>query len=94
MDSPVGRWATSAIAAAFPGAALPGGAGAPLVRIRMMGGTLPTNEIVGPLKAPFVLVPLVNPDNNQHAYDENLRMGHYLSGMRTMAALLTAPYPE
>jgi hypothetical protein len=25
---------------------------------------------------------------------ENLRMGHYLSGMRTMAALLTAPYPD
>ena len=65
----------------------------PLVRIRMMGGTLPTHEIVGPLKAPFVLVPLVNPDNNQHAYDENLRMGNYLSGMRTLAALLTAPYP-
>ena len=60
----------------------------------MMGGTLPTHEIVGPLKAPFVLVPLVNPDNNQHAYDENLRMGNYLSGMRTLAALFTAPYPE
>ena len=86
VDSPVGRWVSSAIAGAWPGA--------PLVRIRMMGGTLPTHEIVGPLKAPFVLVPLVNPDNNQHAYDENLRMGNYLSGMRTLAALFTAPYPE
>jgi acetylornithine deacetylase/succinyl-diaminopimelate desuccinylase-like protein len=86
VDSPVGRWVSSAIAGAWPGASL--------VRIRMMGGTLPTHEIVGPLKAPFVLVPLVNPDNNQHAYDENLRMGNYLSGMRTLAALLTAPYAE
>jgi acetylornithine deacetylase/succinyl-diaminopimelate desuccinylase-like protein len=86
MDSPVGRWASAALAGAGPAA--------PLVRIRMMGGTLPTNKVVGPLKAPFVLVPLVNPDNNQHAYDENLRMGNYLSGMRTMAALLTASYPE
>jgi acetylornithine deacetylase/succinyl-diaminopimelate desuccinylase-like protein len=86
VDSPVGRWAAAAISGAWPGL--------PLVRVRMMGGTLPTHEIVGPLKAPFVLVPVVNPDNNQHAYDENLRMGHYLSGMRTMAALLTAPYPE
>ncbi len=86
FDSPVGRWASSAIAGAFPAS--------PLVRIRMMGGTLPTHAIVGPLKAPFVQVPVVNPDNNQHAYDENLRMGHYLSGMRTMAALLTAPYPD
>jgi acetylornithine deacetylase/succinyl-diaminopimelate desuccinylase-like protein len=86
FDSNVGRWAAAAIGGAFPGA--------PPVRIRMMGGTLPTHAIVGPLKAPFVQIPVVNPDNNQHAYDENLRMGHYLSGMRTMAALLTAPYPE
>jgi acetylornithine deacetylase/succinyl-diaminopimelate desuccinylase-like protein len=86
FDSPVGRWASCAIAGAWPGT--------PLVRIRMMGGTLPTHQIVGPLLAPFVLVSVVNPDNNQHTYDENLRMGHYLSGMRTLAALLTAPYPE
>ena len=86
FDAPVGRWAAAALGGAFPGA--------PVVRIRMMGGTLPTHAIVGPLKAPFVQVPVVNPDNNQHAYDENLHMGHYLSGMRTMAALLTAPYPE
>ena len=86
VDSPVGRWASSAIAGAWPAT--------PLVRVRMMGGTLPTYEIVGPLKAPFVLVPLVNPDNNQHAYDENLRMGHYVTGMWTLAALLTAPYTE
>lgn len=86
FDAPVGRWAAAALGGAFPDA--------PLVRIRMMGGTLPTHAIVGPLKAPFVQVPVVNADNNQHAYDENLRMGHYLSGMRTMAALLTAPYPD
>jgi acetylornithine deacetylase/succinyl-diaminopimelate desuccinylase-like protein len=86
LDAPVGRWASSAIAGAWPGA--------PLVRIRMMGGTLPTHSIVGPLNTPFVQVPVVNPDNNQHTYDENLRIGHYLSGMRTMAALLTAPYPD
>ncbi len=86
FDSPVGRWASTAVAGAWPGS--------PPVRIRMMGGTLPTHEIVAPLKAPFVVVPTVNPDNNQHTYDENLRVGHYLSGMRTMAALLTSPYPD
>ena len=89
VDSPIGRWASTAIAGAWQA-----GNSAALIRIRMMGGTLPTREIVGPLKAPFVLVPVVNPDNNQHAYDENLRMGHFLSGMRTMAALLTAPYTD
>ncbi|MDL2717052.1 MAG: M20/M25/M40 family metallo-hydrolase [Acidobacteriota bacterium] len=86
FESRVGRWASSAIGGAWPAA--------PLVRIRMMGGTLPTHAIVGPLKAPFVQVPVVNADNNQHAYDENLRMGNYLSGMRTMAALLTSPYKD
>ncbi len=89
VDSAVGRWASAAIAGAWPSTA-----SAPPVRVRMMGGTLPTHEIVGPLKAPFVGVPVVNPDNNQHTYDENLRLGNYLSGMRTMAALLTAPYPD
>jgi hypothetical protein len=60
----------------------------------MMGGTLPTSEIVTPLDLPFVIVPLVNPDNNQHTFDENLRMGNYLSGMRILLALLGTPYPR
>jgi hypothetical protein len=60
----------------------------------MMGGTVPTYEIVTPLHLPFVLIPLANADNNQHTFDENLRMGNYLSGMRTMLGLLTTPYPE
>jgi acetylornithine deacetylase/succinyl-diaminopimelate desuccinylase-like protein len=90
MESAVGRWATSALEEAFGGAD-----GSPrLVRIRMMGGTLPTHEIVTPLGMPFVLVPLVNADNNQHAYDENLRLGNYLGGMRTILGLLLTPYPD
>ncbi len=59
----------------------------------MMGGTVPTDAIVGPLGTPFVILPLVNGDNNQHAFDENLRMGNFLSGMRTLLGLLRTPYP-
>jgi len=62
------------------------------VIIRASGATVPTHEIVGPLGLPFVIVPTVNTDNNQHAYDENLRMGNYLSGMRTMLGLMNTPY--
>ena len=80
MDSPVGRWALTALKADDP------------VRIRMMGGTLPTDVLVDALKLPFVLVPTVNPDNNQHARDENLRIGSFISGTRTMLSLLTSPY--
>ncbi len=90
IDSAVGRWATAALEEAFR----VGGAPPKPVRIRMMGGTLPTHEIVTPLGMPFVLVPLVNADNNQHAYDENLRLGSYLSGMRSVLGLLLTPYAE
>ena len=84
-DAPVGRWATASLEAAFEGAAP--------VRIRMMGGTVPTHALVEPLGTPFVILPLVNADNNQHAFDENLRMGNVLSGMRALLGLLRTPWP-
>lgn len=62
------------------------------IMIRAAGGTVPTHEIVSPLGLPFVIIPTVNSDNNQHTYDENLRMGNYLTGMRSMIGLLTSPY--
>jgi acetylornithine deacetylase/succinyl-diaminopimelate desuccinylase-like protein len=88
MDSPVGRWAATALAASGP-------AGAPSaepVRVRMMGGTVPTDVLVDALHLPFVLVPTVNADNNQHSHDENLRIGNFISGTRTIRTLLTTPY--
>lgn len=85
MDTPIRQWVEASIATGQPG-------GNPVL-IRAQGGTVPTQEIVGPLKVPFVLVSVVNTDNNQHAYDENLRMGNYLSGMRSMLGLLTTPFP-
>jgi acetylornithine deacetylase/succinyl-diaminopimelate desuccinylase-like protein len=88
IDSDIGRWVTAGLTQAWD---TPGNALKPL-RLRMMGATVPTHEIVAPLKVPFALVPVVNADNNQHAYDENLRMGNYLSGMRSMLGLLTTPY--
>jgi acetylornithine deacetylase/succinyl-diaminopimelate desuccinylase-like protein len=64
------------------------------VRIRMMGGTVPTDVLVEALQTPFILVPTVNADNNQHARDENLRMGNFVSGTETIYRLLTARYPR
>ena len=55
----------------------------------MMGGTLPTDVLVDALRLPFVIVPTVNPDNNQHASDENLRIGNFVSGVETIYSLLT-----
>jgi acetylornithine deacetylase/succinyl-diaminopimelate desuccinylase-like protein len=82
INSPVGQWAYKALTDTF-------GATPEPVRIRMMGGTVPTAEIVGVLQVPFAIIPLVNADNNQHAANENLRMGNYVSGVRTVYALMT-----
>lgn len=87
MDAPVGRWAMKALASAT----------APMpkqepVRIRMMGGTVPVDVLVNALKLPFLLVPTVNPDNNQHAHDENMRMGNFVTGTETIYSLLTTRY--
>lgn len=85
MDEPLGRWAY---------AALDSMPRADPVRIRMMGGTVPTDVLVNALKLPFVLVPTVNADNNQHARDENFRMGHFVTGTETLYTLLRTKYPR
>jgi acetylornithine deacetylase/succinyl-diaminopimelate desuccinylase-like protein len=83
MESRVGRWAVKALTLSSDQAP---------VQLRQMGGTVPTADIVGPLKMPFLLVPTVNADDNQHTYDENLRMGQFLTGMRSMLGLLLTGY--
>jgi acetylornithine deacetylase/succinyl-diaminopimelate desuccinylase-like protein len=57
-----------------------------------MGGGLPTDKLVEALELPFVTVPLVDGDNNQHSFDENIRVGHYLAGIRAFTGLLRSPY--
>jgi acetylornithine deacetylase/succinyl-diaminopimelate desuccinylase-like protein len=86
MDAAVGQWALTALKS--PNAPNPA---AEPVRIRMMGGTVPTDVLVEALHLPFVLVPTVNGDNNQHAENENLRVGHFLSGTEIVYSLLTTP---
>jgi acetylornithine deacetylase/succinyl-diaminopimelate desuccinylase-like protein len=85
MDSAVGRWTQGAIQSqsGFSG----------MVRVRMMGASVPTDALVDILGAPFVIMPLVNGDNNQHTFDENMRIGHYVQGVDTIRRLLTTPMP-
>ncbi|HEX7940218.1 MAG TPA: hypothetical protein VF488_00350, partial [Gemmatimonadaceae bacterium] len=80
LDHPLGAWAYAALQPSSQ-------RGAP-VRIRMMGGSVPTDSLVEVLGAPFVIVPLVNGDNNQHTFDENMRVGHYVEGIRAMVGML------
>jgi acetylornithine deacetylase/succinyl-diaminopimelate desuccinylase-like protein len=53
-----------------------------------MGGSLPLSELAQALSMPLISVPLANHDDNQHAPDENLRLGHYLQGISTMLSVL------
>lgn len=87
MDAPLGEWVLGVLRETHSDAA-----DMQPVRIRMMGGSVPTDKLVDALKLPFVIVPLVNADNNQHSFDENLRIGHYVDGMRTLIGLLRTPY--
>lgn len=64
------------------------------VRLRTMGGTLPTSPFINTLDVPAVIVPLVNGDNNQHSPNENVRLGHYFAGVKTIYGLLGTPYKQ
>ena len=88
LDSPLGRWADGVLRKTFAA----NGADAATVRIRMMGGSVPTDKLVEALDIPFVIVPLVNGDNNQHSFDENLRIGHYFDGVRAFTGLLRTAF--
>jgi acetylornithine deacetylase/succinyl-diaminopimelate desuccinylase-like protein len=56
----------------------------------LMGGSLPISPIGEVLGAPFVIVPIVNADNNQHAPNENIRLREFRRGIELNAALLAA----
>jgi len=78
MDLPVAR--------AIP-AILDDALGEPVVRVPLLGGSLPLARFKEALGAPLVIVPMVNHDNNQHAADENLRIANLWRGVETYAAL-------
>jgi len=56
-----------------------------------LGGSLPLYLFQEILGQPFVNVPVANHDNNQHAPDENLRIGNLWYAMQLYAELLTMP---
>lgn len=62
-----------------------------VVQIRIMGGTVPIAPFVNELQIPAFLVPLVNPDNNQHSPNENLKIGQIAYGIQAFYALLSTP---
>jgi acetylornithine deacetylase/succinyl-diaminopimelate desuccinylase-like protein len=83
LSAPIGRWLYRGFRNAY---------GAEPVRVRMVGGTVPTGAAVEALRVPFAIVPLVNADNNQHSFGENMRLGNYVDGVKGLVGLLREPF--
>jgi len=80
MDLPISRAVARIVDDAVEG---------PIVLTPGMGGSLPLvvfSEILG--EPPIVVVPIANHDNNQHAPNENLRLGNLWQGIEIYAALM------
>jgi acetylornithine deacetylase/succinyl-diaminopimelate desuccinylase-like protein len=60
----------------------------PIVKLPTMGGSVPLFMIDEQLRVPTILVPIANHDNNQHSFNENIRLRNLWDGIELMAALL------
>ncbi|MDA7978828.1 MAG: M20/M25/M40 family metallo-hydrolase [Pirellulales bacterium] len=58
-----------------------------LLLVPTLGGTLPISVITDRMAVPVVIVPIANHDNNQHAPNENIRLGNLWYGVDVMARL-------
>lgn len=79
FNSDIGEWLRGAMHNAF---------GKNPIQIRTAGGSIPISPFVITLGIPAVAVPTVNPDNNQHSPNENIRLGNYVDGIKTITAIL------
>ena len=78
MDAPLSRAVIRTLSTATKG---------DIISIPMLGGSLPMYLFAEVLRAPLVIVPMVNHDNNQHAANENLRIGNLREGIELYAQL-------
>ncbi|WP_425410353.1 M20/M25/M40 family metallo-hydrolase [Hyphococcus sp.] len=60
-----------------------------LILTPSLGGSLPLYMFEENSDAPIVILPIANYDNNQHAADENIRLGNLFYGVEAYAAVLT-----
>jgi acetylornithine deacetylase/succinyl-diaminopimelate desuccinylase-like protein len=79
MDLPISRDVVKAVE----------GVRGSVVLMPTLGGSVPLWVFEGVMKTPMIGVPIVNHDNNQHSFNENLRLQNLWDGIATMQALLT-----
>ncbi|MDP4712179.1 MAG: M20/M25/M40 family metallo-hydrolase [Saprospiraceae bacterium] len=61
------------------------------VLVPTYGASLPVFHFTRNSEVPLLIIPIANFDNNQHAPDENLRIGNLWFGIELYAALFTMP---
>jgi acetylornithine deacetylase/succinyl-diaminopimelate desuccinylase-like protein len=83
FDSEPGRWLSSAFENLY---------GEEPIKIRTSGGSIPISPFVTTLDVPAVSVPTVNPDNNQHSPNENIRLGNFIEGIKVCLAVLAQDF--
>ena len=64
--------------------------GAEPLLVPSLGGSLPLHPLGAVLRAPVFGIPLGNPDQANHAPDENLALDRFVTGIKTAAAVLDA----
>ena len=60
-----------------------------VVKIPNMGAGVPLDIFERTLGAPAIIIPIANHDDNQHSFDENIRIQNLWDGIELMTALLT-----
>jgi acetylornithine deacetylase/succinyl-diaminopimelate desuccinylase-like protein len=59
----------------------------PVLRVPMLGGSVPVYVFNETMKVPVIALPIANHDNNQHSAHENLRLQNLWDGIEVYAAL-------
>ena len=79
---------SSPLSAAVRAAAVRAASG-DVAAVPSFGGSVPLHYFTTILNAPVAITPFANHDNNQHAANENIRIGNLWYGIDLMAALMT-----
>jgi acetylornithine deacetylase/succinyl-diaminopimelate desuccinylase-like protein len=61
----------------------------PVVKFPTMGGSVPLEAIEQAVGTRTITIPIANYDNNQHSFNENIKIENLWNGIDLMAALLT-----
>ena len=97
MGYPPARTDMQAPASRAVVAALEEALGEKVLRVPIVGGSVPMYLFTDTLNVPIIGVPMVNHDNNQHGNDENLRLQNLWDGIEFYGVLLArlgATWPE